>query len=168
MTDIIYVDKDDNEIGVGPQEIAHANGIIHRVIRIYLFNSRGEVLLQKRAAHLRTNPGKWNESVAGHVDVGETYQEAAVREMQEELGLSGIELQEFKKIYLEENEENKRKRFTALYTGRYDGEVHPNAEEVSIVRWVSPEIIRKEIIENPEHFSEGSRICLSALLADVA
>lgn len=163
MTNIIYVDKDDNEVGVGPQKEAHEKGIIHRVIRVYLYNSKGEILWQKRADHLSTNPGKWNESVAGHVDEGETYLQAAEREMTEEIGVRSVELKEIKKIYLEEKEENKRKRFTMLYTGKYDGAVRPDPNEVSEVRWASPEAIRVEMKEHPEHFSEGSRRCFAVL-----
>ena len=162
MVNIIYVDKDDNVIGAGPQQEAFEKGIIHRVIRIYLYNSRGEVLLQKRADHLRTNPGKWNESVAGHVDEGETYRQAADREMQEELGIEGVDLTELKKIYLEEKV-NKKKRFTTLYKGTFNGEAHPNPDEVSQVRWVSPESLHVEMKEHPEHFSEGTRLCFNAL-----
>ena len=163
MANIIYVDKDDNVIGAGPQREAHEKGIIHRVIRIYLYNSKGELLIQKRGDHLRTNPGKWNESVAGHVDEGETYLQAAEREMEEEIGIRGVALKELKKIYTNESEENKRKRFTTLYSGVYDGEVHPDFDEVSEVRWVAPEALRKEISEHPERFTEGSRQCFAAL-----
>lgn len=163
MANIIYVDKEDNIIGVGPQREAHEKGIIHRVIRVYLYNSKGELLIQKRGDHLRTNPGKWNESVAGHVDEGESYLEAAKREMEEEIGVHGIELKELKKIYSEEIEENKRKRFTTLYTAVYDGEVHPDFDEVSEVKWILPEELRRELKDNSEKFTEGSRICFAAL-----
>lgn len=163
MDTIDYVDKEDNIIGVGSRWEAHEKGIIHRIIRIYLYNSKGEILWQKRADHLRTNPGKWNESVAGQVDEGESYREAAQREMREEIGISGVELSEIKKIYLEETEENKRKRFTTLFTCIYDGEVHPDPNEVSQVRWVSPEAIRKEMKEHPGNFSEGARQCFFVL-----
>ena len=162
MTNIIYVDKDDNEIGVGPIREAHENGIIHRVVRVYLYNSKGELLLQKRGDHLHTNPGKWNESAAGHVDEGETYLQAAIREMEEEIGVTGVELNELKKIYTEEKQD-KRKRFTTLYNGTYDGEIHPDFDEVSEVRWIAPEDLRAEIAQHPDHFTEGSRTCFAAL-----
>ena len=164
MVNITYVDKDDRVIGAGPTREAHEKGIIHRVIRIYLYNSKGEVLMQKRADHLSTNPGKWNESVAGHVDEGETYREAAEREMKEEIGVTGVELTEVKKIYMEEREEHGRKRFTTLYTGNYDGDVRPDPSEVSQVKWFSPEALKRKIELRPKDFSEGSRRCYHALL----
>ena len=88
MVNIIYVDKDDNVIGAGPQSEAYAKGIIHRVCRIFLFNSKGELLIHKRAGHLKTNPGLWSDSAAGHVDEGESYLESAKRELAEEVGVS--------------------------------------------------------------------------------
>ncbi len=162
MANIVYVDKDDNVIGAGPQREAHEKGIIHRVIRIYLYNSKGEILIQKRGAHLRTNPGKWNESVAGHVDEGETYLDAAKREMEEEIGVTGVDLEEVKKLYMEEKED-KRRRFTTLYRARYDGEVRPDFDEVSEVRWITPEALRAEMTEHPDWYTEGSRSCFAAL-----
>lgn len=164
MADIIYVDRNDTIVGAGPSREAHEKGIIHRVIRIYLYNSKGELLIQKRADHIRSNPGMWTESVAGHVDVGETYHQAAVREMKEELDISGVDLTELKKIYTEEKDAHKlKKRFTTLYTGRYEGEVHLDPNEVSQVRWTSPEAFRAEMTEHPELFSDGTRLCFSAL-----
>lgn len=163
MANIIYVDERDNIIGAGSIQEAYEKRIVHRVVRVYLYNSKGELLLQRRSDHMKTNPGKWNESAAGHVDEGETYLEAAQREMKEEVGVGGVELKELKTIYTEEVGELKRKRFTALFSGTYDGEVHPDFDEVSEVRWISSEALRTEVAEHPERFTEGSRICFAAL-----
>jgi len=162
-TDIIYVDKDDNEIGTGSIENAHSTGIIHRVVRIFLFNSKGELLLQKRASHVKSNPDKWQESAAGHVDEGETYMQAAERETQEEIGVIGLSLKEIKKTYTEEVEGKKRRRFNMLYTATYDGEVIPNPEEVSTVRWISLGELHTEIARHAEQFTEGFRLSVKEL-----
>jgi len=66
---------------------AHANGLWHYSVHVWIFNSRGEVLLQKRAMSKDTFPGLWDISSAGHVSAGETPNEAAVRELGEELGI---------------------------------------------------------------------------------
>lgn len=164
MANIIYVDKDDNEIGSGSSREAHEKGIIHRVVRIYLYNSKGELLAQKRSEHIRSNPGLWAESVAGHVDVGETYRQAAEREMKEEIGISNVELIELKKIYTEEKDAHKlKKRFTTLYRGSYDGEFEIDPEEVAEVRWMSLAEFRREMHEHPERFSDGTIQCFKAL-----
>jgi isopentenyl-diphosphate Delta-isomerase len=143
---------------------AHERGIIHRVIRIYLYNSKAELLIQKRASHIRSNPGKWTESVAGHVDIGETYRQAAGREMKEELNICGVDLVELKKAYVEEKDAQKlKKRFTVLYSGIYDGAVQIDPNEVSEVRWIMSEAFRTEMHKYPERVSEGTRLCFAQL-----
>jgi isopentenyl-diphosphate delta-isomerase type 1 len=163
MVNISYVDANDNVIGAGSIGEAYNKGIIHRVVRVYLYNSKGELLLQKRSDNMKSNPGKWNESAAGHVDEGETYLQAAQRETEEEIGVRGVVLEEIKKTYTEEVGELGRKRFTVLFRGVYDGEVHPDLEEVSEVKWVSPEALRIALQEHPEQFTEGSRTSFAAL-----
>ena len=67
MPKIVFVDKNDNVIGSGTREEALQKGIIRRIVRIFLFNSKGELLIQKRSSNVRL-PGKWVQSVGGHVD----------------------------------------------------------------------------------------------------
>jgi isopentenyldiphosphate isomerase/intracellular septation protein A len=65
-------------------------GMLHPVVHLQLFNSKGEIYLQKRASHKDVEPGKWDSSVGGHVDLGETIEQALMRETAEELNLKGI------------------------------------------------------------------------------
>lgn len=159
MTNIVFVDEHDTSIGSGSKQEAIEKGIIHRVVRIFITNSRGEVLLQKRAAHIKTGPGKWDQSVGGHVDVGEEYDEAAHRELKEELGIKGISLKQVRKYYAEGEDPPHRKRFNMLYTGVYDGEVSPEPKEVSDVKWISPANLEAWIERSPDDFTKG---CINA------
>ncbi len=81
------VDKDDNLITVKPRGEIHAKGLMHRAVHILLFNSKGELFLQKRSMSKDEQPGKWDSSAAGHVDSGEAYLDCARREITEELGI---------------------------------------------------------------------------------
>jgi len=72
-----------NEVHRGP-------GKLHPVIHLHIINSKGEIYLQKRSMHKDTQPGKWDTSVGGHVDLGETIEQALLRETAEELNISGI------------------------------------------------------------------------------
>ncbi len=92
QSDELYdiVDEAGRVIGQATRRECHGNpSLIHRVVHIFVFNGTGDLLLQKRSANKDIQPGKWDTSVGGHVDAGEEYAEAAVRELEEELGVVG-------------------------------------------------------------------------------
>src|SRR5437868_4093740 len=83
----IVVDKDDNIINYRTRyECHHDKSLVHRAVGIIIFNDQNQILLQKRSMLKDTNPGKYTVSVSGHLTKGQTYEEAAMREMEEELG----------------------------------------------------------------------------------
>ncbi|MFT4250644.1 MAG: NUDIX hydrolase [Candidatus Woesearchaeota archaeon] len=98
------VDKNGKPTGktISKQE-AHAKGIRHRVIHVWMYNDKQDILLQKRAATKQLFPSYWDVAVAGHIDAGEEPIQAALREAQEELG---IQLDKNKlRLWRVENEE---------------------------------------------------------------
>ena len=87
------VDDNDVVIGQAARSECHGNpALVHRAVHVMVFNREGDLLLQKRSADKDIQPGKWDTSVGGHLDSGESYLAAAHREMKEELGLSGLPL----------------------------------------------------------------------------
>jgi 8-oxo-dGTP pyrophosphatase MutT (NUDIX family) len=90
------VDENDQPVGGVTMQEAYDKGLWHRVVLVLVFSQDGHVLLQKRGPNVATNPNKWDFSAGGHVDVGETYYESALRELKEEIGISGVNLQEIK------------------------------------------------------------------------
>lgn len=81
------VDAVDRVIGQAPRSEVHARGLLHRAVSVFVFNSEGMLLVQKRSATKDEFPLCYTSSASGHLDAGETYDEAAPRELQEELGL---------------------------------------------------------------------------------
>lgn len=81
------VDEEDRVIGSDTRSSVHVNNLRHRAVHMLVFNTAGEIFLQKRSIWKDRNPGLWDSSAAGHVDSGETYQQTAERELQEELGI---------------------------------------------------------------------------------
>ena len=82
------VDENDRVVRDAPRSEVHGNNLRHRAVHIFIFNGRGEVFLQKRSRWKDRHPLLWDSSAAGHVDAGEEYDTAAIRELQEELGIS--------------------------------------------------------------------------------
>lgn len=88
------VDTRGNIIGHAPRCVIHGNpSLIHRVVHVLVVNRKGDILLQKRSQNKDVAPGKWDSSVGGHVGIGEDLLSASKREMYEELGIAGYELE---------------------------------------------------------------------------
>src|ERR1700729_1431413 len=102
IVDIVNVD--DTVIGTAPKDEARQKGLLTRVSFIVLLNSQNELYLQQRKATKKTYPLYWSGSAAGHVRSGETYHQAALRELQEELGIT-VELTEIGKFTSEVDKE---------------------------------------------------------------
>jgi isopentenyldiphosphate isomerase len=91
---IQVVDENDKPLRGATLDEVHLQGLVHRAVLIFVEDAEGTLLVQKRGPNVATYPGKWDFSAAGHVDEGEDYLSAAKRELKEELGLEGYELQE--------------------------------------------------------------------------
>jgi len=117
----------------------HGNpGLIHRAAHILVFNSRGQLLLQKRSMSKDIQPGKWDTSVGGHVASGETYEEAAFRELEEELGIRGVSLDYLYNYRMRNEMESENIR---SYRCMIDVGIEFNREEIDAVRfWDMEEI----------------------------
>jgi 16S rRNA (adenine1518-N6/adenine1519-N6)-dimethyltransferase len=81
------VDAQDQVIGSERRDTVHVNNLRHRAVHVWIFNERGELFLQKRSPWKQIHPDLWCSSAAGHVDSGESYEEAAHRELGEEIGV---------------------------------------------------------------------------------
>ncbi|WP_312076215.1 isopentenyl-diphosphate Delta-isomerase [Chryseobacterium sp.] len=158
---VVLVNTQDNILGLMEKQQAHVNGLLHRAFSIFLFNGKGEMLLQKRAEKKYHSPGQWTNAVCSHPRNGETYLEGAHRRLREELGIETELTEKFHFIYkadvgggLWEHE------LDHVFTGNYNAEFRLNKDEVEEVRFVSLEDLDKEIAENPENFTEWFKIIL--------
>lgn len=91
------IDENDAVLETISYNNVHIQNKRHRIVHLLVKNSKGDLLLQKRSANKKSYPLHWSMSVGGHVQSGETYREAAIREAQEELGFSPKEFTEIKK-----------------------------------------------------------------------
>lgn len=125
---------------------------IYRVSALWLTNSKGEVLLARRAFTKSHDPGKWGPAVAGTVEDGETYELNIIKEMDEELGLRGVSVRAGEKqLRSSKKWRYFGQRFYATVDKRID-EFTIQADEVAEVRWFTREQLQKEVAEHPDHF----------------
>ena len=101
-------------------------------------------------------PNCWETSASGHVDVGETDEQAILRELEEEIGVKDVPLQQYHTSYREEDYQGKKLRmFDTFFMGTYDGTITPNSDEVSEGKWFTIEKIRQMIAEEIQQFTPG-------------
>jgi isopentenyl-diphosphate delta-isomerase type 1 len=133
------VDENDNVIGTARRDECHGNpALVHRAVHVLVVNANGDMLLQERSALKDIQPGKWDTSVGGHLEPGESYRDAAVREMAEELGLTGLPLTF---LYMSKIRNTVESENIATFLTRHDGEVSWNEQEITAVRlWSAAEI----------------------------
>ena len=137
------VDEDGNVRGSITRGQAHdGSKILHPVVHLHVFNSKGELYLQKRPDWKDIQPGKWDTATGGHVDYGEDVTHALRREVREELGITDFK-EEFICKYVFEG--LREKELVYVYKTVYDGELQPNANELSGGRFFNREEILNRI-----------------------
>lgn len=139
-----------NEDGVTTGKItrkeAHSGTrILHPVVHLHLFNSKGELYLQRRPLWKDIQPGKWDTACGGHMAYGETPEEALRREVSEELGITGFEPEFLGKYVFD----SKRER-ELVYVNKavYDGKVNPSDDELDGGRFWTEEELREAMGKN--------------------
>ena len=159
---VVLISENDEVLGLMDKMQAHENGLLHRAFSVFLFNEKGEVLLQKRAAEKYHSPNQWTNAVCSHPRDGETYLEGAQRRLKEELGIEAMELSpKFHFIYKADVGGNLwEHELDHVFTGNYDGNFSLNEEEVSEIRYITMEALDAEMESNPENFTEWFKIIL--------
>jgi len=130
------VDHEDRVIGTERRGVIHARGLMHRSAQVLLFNSSGQLFLQKRSMNKDEFPGLWDSSAAGHLAPGESYRQCALRELEEELGIRhrGAMTELFKVGASAHTGYEHCTVFSCLS----DDQLTLQAEEVDAGKWLSP------------------------------
>jgi len=156
MANIDIVNEHDEVIDSVPYEEMVEKQLRHRIARIFLFDKDGRLYLQRRSMKMRVAPGLWDQSAAGHVDPGEDYEQAAYRELEEELGIKNIKLNLLVKYYAEEPHPSGKpmRRFQTIHTGMYDGQsMKLDPEEVMDGKWITISDLDGWMQKSPQGFT---------------
>lgn len=154
MEYVTLVNTDDEDIGEMEKIQAHELGLLHRAFSVFIFNERGELLLQRRNKSKYHSGGLWTNSCCGHPRPGEDVKTAAMRRLNEEMGFQ-CELT-FKQTFLYKTTfENgiTEHELDHVFTGIWQGTINPDKEEVDDFNWLSLSVIKQEIRKNPEQFT---------------
>jgi len=152
------VDKNDRLLREASRAEVHGDNLRHRAVHILIFNDAGEVYLQKRSRWKDRHPLRWDSSAAGHVSAGEGYDEAAQRELQEELGIN-VPLEKVLKLPASTRT---GQEFIWLYRGLLRDDPRPNRSEIEAGVFCSPAVVDGWIAARPEDFAPGFVECWRA------
>lgn len=152
------VDEADQVVGKATRAEVHAKGLLHRAVHLFVINGRGELLLQKRSLLKDKHPGVWDSSVAGHLDAGESYIDAARRELVEEMGITGAEPAEVGRIA---PCEATGWEHVVLYQVRWEGTPRFPCSEIDAVLWLPADEVEAWVERRPEDFASGFIECWS-------
>lgn len=150
------VDENDQVIGQATRAEIHEKDWLHRAVHIFVFNKRKDLLLQLRSRLKDKHPGVWDSSAAGHLDAGEDYATCALRELEEEMGISKDSLVEVGKIAACPNTGWEH---VILYAARHDGALRFPCSEIESVQWFPLEVIQRWIAHSPQDFASGFIEC---------
>ena len=162
---VILVDFLDRKIGEMDKLEAHlGEGKRHRAISVFLFNSKGELLLQQRSEKKIVGALQWANTCCGNVRPNETRKACALRRLREELGIVDVKLSSrfTFEYHVKCNGNFSEWEIDKVFTGIYDGDVLPNPNEVKNIDWINPNEIKLNTDKYPERYVPWLKIILDS------
>ena len=161
---VILVDNHNKKIGIAEKIRAHREGKLHRAFSIFIFDSKGKLLIQQRAKTKYHCGTLWSNTVCSHPRPNETYYQATQRRLEEEMGFRCKLKKLFCFIYnisfpngLIENE------YDCVFIGKFDGKPNPDPNEVMNFRWISLQNLKRDISKNPRRYTVWLKIALKKI-----
>lgn len=154
MEHVVLVDEFDNIIGTMEKLEAHEKGLLHRAFSILLFNSKGEILLQKRSSAKYHSGGLWTNTCCSHPLPNERMEDATQRKLKQEMGIEASMEFNFKFIYNARLDKNLiEHEYDHVYTGMFDGVPILNREEVEDWKFIDFKSLQNDMELNPELYT---------------
>lgn len=149
------VNERDEVVGRNTRQEVHRLGLLHRAVHILVFNKAGEIFLQKRSQTKDRHPGAWDSSSSGHVDSGETYDQCAVRELMEEIGLQHPSPARLFKLAASERTDQEH---VWVYKCNSEGPFTLHPHEIERGEWYAARAVDKWLDDRPEDFAPAFRL----------
>ena len=155
MEKLLLVDKNDKVIGTREKMKCHeGKGVLHRAFSVYIFNPKGELLIQQRSKQKPLWPLYWSNTTCSHPRPGESYVEAGERRLKEEMGftcaLRKVDQFQYRAKYKDVGSENE---FLTVLIGVYDGQINPDLGEAKKWKWISLEKLKDDMEKNPDKYT---------------
>ena len=156
---VILVDVHDKQIGLMPKLEAHEKGVLHRAFSVFIFNNKGELMLQRRALSKYHSPGLWTNTCCSHQRDGESNILAAKRRLNEEMGFVAELIEKTSFVY-KANFDNglTEHELDHIIVGKYNHSPVINSSEVDSWKWMSMEDIRNNINDQPHNYTAWFKI----------
>jgi isopentenyl-diphosphate delta-isomerase len=162
---VILVNEADEALGLMEKMAAHEQGMLHRAFSVFLFNDRGELLLQQRALSKYHSGGLWTNTCCSHPRDGETNLQAAQRRLLEEMGVQVPLEHRFQFIYKAHLDQGLTEHeLDHVFTGTFNGVPQPDPNEVESWKWMSMDDLQADITYNPQQYTAWFKIILNAYL----
>ncbi len=154
MQQVILVDEQDKPIGMAEKMEAHQKGLLHRAFSVFIFDSKGRMLLQQRAKKKYHGGDLWTNACCSHPSADELIQDAAERRLMQELGFTTSLQKIFEFMYRAEVENDLiENEYDHVFAGEYDGAINPNPIEVSDYCYKEITDVKKSLSEHPKRFT---------------
>ena len=169
MEYVILVDENDHQIGLMEKHAAHIGPHLHRAFSIFVFNSKGELLLQQRALSKYHSPGLWTNTCCSHPRDGETLEQATSRRLSEEMGMTCETEEAYTFIYQAPVGEGLTEyELDHVWIGVSDDVPFINKEEVESWKYMSLDDIAADIQTYPENYTEWFKITFDSLVNHIS
>lgn len=165
---VILVDKNDNETGTMEKMEAHEKALLHRAFSVFIFNSKKEMLIHRRALEKYHCGGMWTNACCSHPRPGEATADAAHRRIKEEMGFD-TELKEITAFIYKAEFDNglTEHEYDHFFVGFYEGEIKPNPEEVCEFKFISMSELLGDVKNNPDKYTPWFKLALPKIVEHV-
>lgn len=161
---VILVTEEDMPVGIMEKMEAHEKGLLHRAFSVFIFNSKGEMLLQRRALNKYHSGGLWTNSCCSHPRPGEEVEEAARRRLSEEMGFEASLEKIFDFVYKADFDNGLTEHeFDHVFAGEYEGPIDFNPHEVMDYCYKNLEEVRIDLAGQPQRFTAWFRLAFTKI-----